>query len=396
MVLAGAKTVEALREREYTGPLTLVGSEPHLPYERPPLSKDHLLKQTPLADFTPHDAQWYADRHVTLRLGSPAASIDLAAHTVTLTDGEELGYTGLALATGSRPRVPHLRGAETALLLRTIDDSDALDAAIGEGTRVAVIGGGWIGLETTAAARERGAEVTVLEVADQPLLGVMGSRVGAAFAELHRRHGVDLRTGVSIDQITTEDDRATGVLLTDGTHLPADVVVAGIGAAPNVELAAEAGLATDDGVVVDAALRTSDPDVVAVGDIAAHDHPGFDGRVRVEHWANALHQPAVAAASLLGEPATYDRPPYFFSDQFDLGMEYRGLASNPEDVVVRGDLAGAYLAFWLSDDRVEAAMNVNIWDAGDDLAALVKDRVRVDRGRLADPQVPLTDVTAGS
>lgn len=395
--LAGAKTTEALRAQGYQGPLALVGAEPHLPYERPPLSKDHLLKATPVAEFTPLDAAWFTDHDVTLHLGVSAVVLDPAGHLLALSDGTELSWSRLALATGSRPRLPDLPGADAdgVRVLRTLEDSDALDAAIGAESRLVVVGGGWIGLEAAAAARARGADVVVLEMAEQPLQGVLGRRIGAAFADLHRRHGVELRTGVTVSQVTTREGRATGVQLEDGAHVPADLVLFGIGAIPNIELATEAGLATERGVLVDASLRTSHPDIVAVGDIAEQEHPAYPHRVRVEHWANAQNQPAVAAQTLLGTEAVYDRQPYFFTDQFDLGMEYRGLASNPDDVVIRGDLDGDYLAFWLSaDDVVEAAMNVNIWDAGDELAALVASTEPVDRARLADPGVPLSTVGA--
>ncbi|GAA1104555.1 hypothetical protein GCM10009668_24720 [Nocardioides dubius] len=224
---------------------------------------------------------------------------------------------------------------------------------------------------------------------------MLGSRIGAAFGDLHRRNGVEVRTGIAVSQVTVREGHATGVQLADGAHVPGDLVLFGIGAVPNIELARDAGLATDRGVLVDAALQTSHPDIVAVGDIAEAEHPAFERRVRVEHWANAQNQPAIAARTLLGKEAVYDRQPYFFTDQFDLGMEYRGLASDPENVVVRGDLAGEYLAFWLDDgDRVEAAMNVNIWDAGDDLTALVASSTPVDRSRLADPEIPLAEVGA--
>jgi len=390
--LAGARTLEALRDQGYEGRLTLVGAEPHLPYERPALSKDHLLKGTPLEEFTTFDAPWYDDHDVALRLGVAAVALDLAGHTVTLSDGETLGYTRLALATGSRARQPDLdgAGAEGVHLLRTIEDSERLDRAFHGGARIAVVGGGWIGLEAAAAARARGAEVTVLEMGEQPLGRILGTRIGGAFAELHRRNGVDVRTGVTVARVIASGGRAAGVELEDGSRIDADAVLFGIGAAPNIELAAEAGLAVKSGVLVDAGLRTSDPDVVAVGDIAEQAHPALGRYVRVEHWDTARHQPEVAARTLRGEEASYDRQPLFFTDQYDLGMEYRGNATRPDDVVVRGSLDGAYLAFWLDEqDRVEAAMNVNSWDAGDALAAMVAERRMVDRRRLADPDVPL-------
>jgi len=392
--LAGAKTVEALRAEGYDGPLTLVGGETHLPYDRPALSKEHLLEGQPLEKFTTLTREWYAEHDVELWLGRRATALDPAGHTVTLDDGTELGYAKLALATGARPRLIDLPGATAAgvHVLRTIEDSDVLRDAFHPGARIAVIGAGWIGLEAAAAARAADARVTVLEMAQQPLERVLGSRIGEAYAAMHRAHGVDLRLGVQVAAIRADGDRATGVELADGSVVDADLVLVGVGAVPNLELATGAGLATGSGVLVDAALRTSDPDIVAVGDIAEQDHPTY-GRIRVEHWANALNQPAVAARTMLGREASYERVPYFYTDQYDLGMEYRGLAPDPDHVVVRGDLEGTYIAFWLDDDnRIRAAMNVNDWDHGDELADLVRRQPKVDPTALADPQVALTEL----
>lgn len=395
--LAGAKTVEALREKGFDGSLTLVGAETHLPYERPPLSKGYLKGDDERDSFEVHDRAWYDEHDVVLRLGETVTALELDAGTVT-TDAGELPFDAVVLATGSEPRRLDLPGAdlEGLLTLRTVDDSERLRAAFTDGARVVVVGGGWIGLETAAAARERGAEVTVLVPEDVPLERVLGAELGGMFAGLHREHGVDLRTGVQVTGFRG-DGRVDGVELGDGTVVPADVVVLGVGAAPRTELAQAAGLAVDGGVLVDAALRTSDPRVLAVGDIAAEDHPTLEDRVRVEHWATALNQPATAAATLLGQDASYDELPYFFSDQYDLGMEYLGHTDpSSDELVVRGDLAGRELiAFWLRDGRVVAGTNVNVWDVVDDVKALIRSGAQVDRARLADPDVPLSELARG-
>ncbi|MGV9668040.1 NAD(P)/FAD-dependent oxidoreductase [Nocardia niigatensis] len=375
--LAAAKLAEALRANDFDGVVTLVSAEEQLPYERPPLSKEHLLGKQALSDFTVDPAQWYRDHHVEVMLGTTVTALDRSTKTIALPDGTTLPYDKLALATGSRPRTLPLPGAdaEGVHVLRTIEESDALIAMFGSARRLAVIGAGWIGLEVTAAARAAGVEVTVLEAESVPLQAALGAEMGQVFADLHRAHGVDLRLGVKVGEITTADGRATGVRLDDGTHIEADAVLVAVGARPNIELAADAGLALDGGVLVDESLATSDPDIVAVGDIADQQHPVLGRRIRVEHWANALNQPATAALTMLGKPAVYDRLPYFFTDQYDLGMEYTGyVAPNQQaTVVVRGDLAEReFVAYWLdSGNRVLAGMNVNVWDVTDKIKELI-------------------------
>lgn len=395
--LAGAKTVEALRDQGYDGSLTLVGAETHLPYERPPLSKGYLKGDDERDSFVVHDRAWYDEHDVTLRLGETATALDLEAGTVT-TDAGEIAFDAVVLATGSEPRRLDLPGSDLdgLLSLRTVDDSERLREAFTDGARVVVVGGGWIGLETAAAAREKGAQVTVLLPEQVPLERVLGPTMGGLFGDLHREHGVDLRTGVQVTAFRGEG-RVDGVELADGTVLPADVVVLGVGVVPRTDLAEQAGLAVDGGVLVDAQLRSSDPRVLAVGDIAAAEHPTLGGRVRVEHWATALNQPATAAATLLGGEEPYDELPYFFSDQYDLGMEYLGHADpSSDELVVRGDLAGRELiAFWTRDGRVTAGMNVNVWDVTDDVKALIRSGAQVDPARLADPDVPLSELARG-
>ncbi|MEU1286056.1 FAD-dependent oxidoreductase [Kitasatospora sp. NPDC005856] len=396
--LGGAKAAEALREAGYRGGIVLIGEEHERPYERPPLSKGYLQGKTPREKIHVHPPQWYAEHDVTLRLGTAVASIDPAGHTVTLADDGQVEYAKLLLTTGSVPRRLPVPGADLdgVLYLRRIEDSDRIKAALRPGARIAVIGAGWIGLEVAAAAREAGAEVTVLEALELPLLRVLGREVAQVFADLHREHGVDLRFGVKVTELTGEDGTVSGVRLADGTTVAADAVVVGIGISPATGLAEAAGLEVDNGVKTDQHLRTSDPDVYAAGDVANAYHPLFGRHVRVEHWANALNQPQTAARALLGQPdAVYDRVPYFFTDQYDLGMEYVGYVEPDgyDRVVFRGDPATReFIAFWLSGGRVLAGMNVNVWDVTDPIRELVRSGRVVDAEALADPDTPLEDL----
>jgi 3-phenylpropionate/trans-cinnamate dioxygenase ferredoxin reductase subunit len=399
--LAGAKAAEALRAEGFDGRLIMIGAEPEHPYERPPLSKDYMLGKAERDSIYVHPPQWYADQNVDLRLGVAVSSIDRAAHQVTLADGSRAGYTKLLLTTGSAPRRLTVPGADLAgvLYLRSVQDSDRIRAAFQDASRVVVIGGGWIGLETAAAARTSGAEVTVLEVAALPLLRVLGREVAQVFADLHRDHGVDVRTSVKVAEITGSGGQADGVRLADGSHVPADVIVVGVGIAPSTELATEAGLEVDNGVRVDAGLHTADPDIYAAGDVASAFHPRLGKHIRVEHWANALNQPQTAAKSMLGQDVAYDKVPYFFTDQYDLGMEYSGYVEPDgyDEVVFRGSGPGReFIAFWLGGGRVLAGMNVNVWDVNDKIEALVRSGRTVDVARLTDPDVPLEALAAGA
>jgi len=392
--LAGAKAAETLREEGFGGPVVLIGDEDERPYERPSLSKDYLLGKAERETIYVHPPAWYADHEVDLRLGTVVTGLDPAAREVALADGSRIGYAKLLLATGSAPRRLPVPGADSegVLYLRKVADSDRIRAALQVATQVVVIGAGWIGLETAAAARSAGAGVTVLEAAELPLLRVLGREVAEVFAGLHREHGVDLRFGVQVAEITAAAGRADGVRLADGTHIPADAIVVGIGITPNSQLAEAAGLEVGNGIVVDAGLRSGHPDIYAAGDVANAYHPLLGRHVRVEHWANALHQPQAAARSMLGQDVAYDLVPYFYTDQYDLGMEYAGYVEpgGYDQVVFRGDADGReFIAFWLRGGRVLAGMNVNIWDVNEAIQAIVRGGRTVDADRLADLAVPL-------
>jgi len=398
--LAGAKAAEALRASGFDGSVILIGDETERPYERPPLSKGYLLGSAERDSIYVHPADWYAEHDVDLRLGTRVTGIDPAAHDVTLADGSRVGYARLLLTTGASPRRLAVPGADLpgVLYLRRVADSEQIKAAFRAASRVVVIGAGWIGLEATAAARAAGVEVTLLEAAELPLLRVLGAEAARVFAGLHSEHGVDARYGVQVAEITAAHGRASGVLLADGSHVAADAVIVGVGIRPEVQLAESAGLEIRNGIVVDSQLRSSNPDIFAAGDVANAFHPLLGTHVRVEHWANALHQPQTAARAMLGQDVAYDRVPYFYTDQYDLGMEYSGYVEpgGYDQVVFRGDIGKReFLAFWLRGGRVLAGMNVNVWDVNDEIQDLVRAGRPADATRLANPAVPLTAVLAG-
>ena len=391
--LAGAKAAETLREEGFDGPVVLVGAEPERPYERPPLSKQYLLGRADRDSAFVHDAGWYAEHDVELRTGVRATRLDPAAHRLTLHTGEELGYARLLLATGASPRRLPVPGADLdgVRYLRTLADADRLRADLaGGGRRVVVVGAGWIGLEVTAAARSHGNTVTVVEPQPTPLHAVLGAEMGRVFARLHRDHGVELLTDTVVREIRGSGGRVTTVVTDGHAGLPADLVVVGVGVVPDSRVAAAAGLEVDNGVVVDEALRSSAPDVHAAGDVASAFHPLYGRHVRVEHWANALNQGPAAARSMLGQEVVYDRVPYSYSDQYELGMEYSGLAGPGDTVVCRGNPDdGEFIAFWTEDGRVTAGMNVNVWDVTAPIQRLIRSRRQVQAARLADPDTPL-------
>ncbi len=399
--LAGAKAAETLRKQGFDGRLVMLGAEHHAPYERPPLSKDYLMGKMPREKVFAHAHHWYAEQHVELRSGQAVTGLDRDTCEVRLADGSVVSYDKLLLTTGASPRELQVPGAGAAGVhyLRTLDDSDVLRSTLATASRLVVIGAGWIGLEVTAAARLAGVEVTVIETAELPLLRVLGPEVAQVFADLHLDHDVDFRFKASLAEILTDNGVATGVRLSDGTTIAADAVLVAVGAGPNVQLAEAAGLHVDNGVVVDAALRTSDPNIFAAGDVANAFHPLYGRHIRVEHWANARQQPKAAAASMLGNDASYDELPYFYTDQYNLGMEYVGFVEpgGYDRVVFRGDVAGReFIAFWLSNDRVVAGMNVNVWDVVEPIKAIIRSAAAIPANQLADAGVALTDLATNN
>jgi NADPH-dependent 2,4-dienoyl-CoA reductase/sulfur reductase-like enzyme len=400
--LAGAKAAETLRAEGFDGEVVLFGSEPERPYERPPLSKEMLLGKAGREKAYVHSLEWYAEHNVDLRTGVTVAMIDPAARLATFASGT-IGYDKLLLATGASARRIDIPGAGlgNVLYLRTLPESEALRAAFTPDARVVIVGAGWIGLEAAAAARTAGSAVTVLEPQPGALYGILGPELGGKFADLHRSHGVEFRFGESAAEFLAAGAGAAqvgSVVTTTGAEVPADVVVVGIGAVPNDGLAKSAGLEVEarGGVVTDSALRTSDPGIFAAGDVASSYLPLLGRHLRMDHWSNALHGGKAAAKSMLGQEVEYNRVPYFYSDQYDLGMEAAGLPlpGSYDKVVYRGDSnALEFIAFWLDkENHLVAGMNVNIWDVNDDIQSLIRAAKPLDPARLADPAVSLSEV----
>jgi 3-phenylpropionate/trans-cinnamate dioxygenase ferredoxin reductase subunit len=395
--VAGAKAAEAARASGFDGRVVLVGNERELPYERPPLSKAVLRGEAPPESARVHDDGYYAAHEIELLTGRTVQALDLGTGRVTLDGGENLPFSAVVLATGAEPRRLDLPGADLAGVhyLRELGDSLRLGDALRSAGRVAVVGAGWIGSEVAASARQLGTEVVMIDRAEVPLQRVLGHEIGEVFRSLHADNGVQLRSETGVVEL-----RGTGrveqIVLTDGAVEDADLVVVGVGVIPRVGLAEAAGLKVDDGVVVDEHLQASAPGVFAAGDVASAWHPHYRRRLRVEHWANALNQGLTAGTNAVGGSEAYTRLPYFFSDQYDLGMEYVGHGSPDDDVVIRGNRdEREFIAFWQRDGAVTAAMNVNVWDVVEDLKAIVAGGRAVDATRLADPSVDLADLVPG-
>ena len=389
--LAGAKAAQELRERGFDGRITLVGAEPDRPYERPPLTKDFLRGESDRENVYVHDGSFYERHEIELLTATRAAHIDPVAARLTLQDGHRLSYDRLLLTTGAEPRRLPIPGAglDGVLYLRTLSDSDLLRARLSAGARVVVVGAGWIGSEVAASARQRGLEVTMIDPLTLPNERIFGAEIGTFYRDVHLRHGVRmlLGTGVEAFEGTTA---LTAVRTSDGRSIDCDFAVVGIGVRPRTELAAAAGAETGNGLIVDQGLRSSLPNVFAAGDVANAWHPTFKRRLRVEHWDNALHQGAAAARSMLGETISYDRIPYFFSDQYDVGMEYSGFAPEWDEVVFRGEHdSGEFIAFWIHAGRVVGGMNVNVWDVNEHVQTLIRSQRVIDPAVLRDPDTPL-------
>jgi 3-phenylpropionate/trans-cinnamate dioxygenase ferredoxin reductase subunit len=395
--LAGAKAAETLREEGFDGTLVLVGEESHRPYERPPLTKDYLRGESEREKAFVHGEDFYRERNIELLTDTAAVSVAAADRRVTLSNGRELTYDRLLLATGAAPRTLDVSGADLdgIFTMRTIGDSDALRERIDAGGSAAVVGAGWIGSEFAASARQRGLEVTLIDPLTLPNERIFGAEIGGFYRDVHAQHGVQLALGEGVEAFEGEG-RVERVRTSSGRAIDCDFAVVGIGVIPRLELAESAGAELDNGIAVDASLLSSVPGVYAAGDVASAWHPFLERRVRVEHWSNALNQGPAAARSMLGQQVSYDRIPYFFSDQYDVGMEYSGYATEWDEVVFRGDRdGGEFIAFWLKDGRVLAGMNVNVWDVAEDIQKLIRSRQTVDRAKLTDTDTPLDRILLG-
>ena len=396
--LAGAKAAEELRNQGFDGRVLLVGAELERPYERPPLTKDYLRGESEREQAYVHDEGFYGAHEIELLTGATATKIDPSTNRVTLEDGRELAYDRLLLATGAEPRRIPISGSDLdgVYYLRTLGDCDALRERLDGGGKVVVVGAGWIGSEFAASARQRGLEVTIIDPLPLPNERVFGAELGAFYRDVHSGHGVELLLGTGVESF--EGDRAvTGVRADGGQVVDCEFAVVGIGVAPRVELAHDAGMKVENGILVDEKFQTSSPGVFAAGDVANAWHPSYERRIRVEHWANALNQGPAAARAMLGEPVSYTRIPYFFSDQYEVGMEYSGYAPEWDQLVFRGDREGGeFIAFWLRDGRVLAGMNVNVWDVNEHIQALIRSEEVVEPSRLQDLDTPLDSLVDAS
>lgn len=389
---ASAVAARTLRRRGFDGVIEIIGAEPHRPYQRPPLSKEFL------ADGAEDDLYllapaWCDANDVRLRLGTTATRIDAAAGTVELTDGAGVPADAVLIATGGRPR--RLSGAvgDRVHYLRTLEDARRLRARLVPGARVIVIGAGFIGAEVAAAARGQGADVIVVEVQQEPLGSLLGRRAGQACARLHRANGVELRLGTAVESVQQAGD---SVLVTaGGDRIEGDLVVAGIGIEPAVAVADRSGIATGNGILVDEFCQTSQPRVYAAGDVANHYHPLYGTRVRAEHFENASRQAAAAAGVMLGHAVPYDQPHWFWSDQYDVSLQYAGYAPDWDDIVIRGSVDDLdFCAFYLTGGVLRAAFGI---DRGTDVALareLIAQRRVIETATLADDDVDLAELAS--
>jgi 3-phenylpropionate/trans-cinnamate dioxygenase ferredoxin reductase component len=392
--LAGARAAEALRKDGFEGSVTLVGEEPERPYLRPPLSKEYLRGESEREAAYVHPGSFYEEHRIDLRPSVAVQAVAPTSHDVVLDNDERLPFDRLLMATGARPRKLPAEGADLpgVLTVRTLADADTLRAEAANAERIVVIGAGWIGSEVAASLRTLGRRVVLIAREAVPLERVLGAEIGGVYRDMHLAHGVELRRGVTVKRILGSD-RVRAVETSNGERIRADLVVVGIGVQPRSELAVAAGLAVGDGIEVSGTLQTSEPGIYAAGDVASAWHPFYEQRLRSEHWANAKFQGSAAARSMLGAPAPFDRIPYFFSDQYDLGMEYTGHGSPSDRLVVRGSLSERkFVAFWIRDGRVVAGMNANIWNVTKPIEGLIRSGAKIDADELADPSVPIDDL----
>jgi 3-phenylpropionate/trans-cinnamate dioxygenase ferredoxin reductase component len=392
--LTGAKAAQELRDQGFDGRVVLLGDESELPYERPPLTKDYLRGDQPREKTRVHEEKFYEKHDIELVTGVTVTAIKPAEKRI-LTDGDKgFGYDRLLIAAGAEPRKIDIAGADLdgVHYLRTLADCDALRERFDAGGKVVVVGAGWIGAEFAASARQRGLEVTVIEPGTVPLERALGKELGAFYRDVHESHGVEMRMQTGVEAFEGSGSVAA-VRTSDGQSVRCDFVVVGVGVIPRTQLADTAGATIENGIVVNQQLRTTLPNVFAAGDVANAWHPFFKRNIRVEHWANALNQGPAAARAMLGQDVSYDRIPYFFSDQYEVGMEYSGYATEWDEVIYRGAVAdGEFIAFWLKDQRVVAGMNVNVWDVNEDVQALIRSHREIKPAALRDKDTPLGEL----
>lgn len=390
--LTGAKAVESIREGGFDGEVILIGEEPELPYERPPLSKDFLRggAEEPYV----FDLDFYKDHDIKLMTDSVVSAIDPAASTVSIAGNDVVHFDRLLLATGAEPRHLPLPGADLdgVVYLRNLDDSLAIGSQLGEGKKVTVVGGGWIGSEVAASARQKGCDVTIIAPEKVLLERVLGDELGQFFTDVHADEGVKFLAEAGVTGFEGSD-RVEAVLTDKGESIQSDLVVIGAGVIPRISLAKDAGIATDNGILTGADLQTDSPGIYAAGDVANAWHPFYERRIRVEHWANARRQGAAAGSSMIGKEVSFDEIPYFFSDQYEVGMEYVGYVTESDQVIYRGSVEDReFIAFWMKDNRIQAGMNVNVWDVSDTIRDLIRSRTEIDIAKLTDTDVDLASL----
>jgi 3-phenylpropionate/trans-cinnamate dioxygenase ferredoxin reductase subunit len=394
---AGGWTAKTLRGEGFEGRVLMIADEPYIPYERPPLSKEVLLGDQPVESTYLWPADSYDESNIELRLGVQATRILPAGHTIEIDGGETIAYDRLMIATGARVRRLPITGAELSGIhyLRGIRDTEDIRADLSAESRVLVVGGGWIGLEVAAAAAKLGAEVTVVEALGQLCGRALTPDLAQWVLELHQSHGVDVRLETSVEHFDG-DGHVAHATLSDGTSIDTDLVVIGIGVVPNVELAAEAGLEIDNGIVVDEMGRTSDPDIFAAGDVTNHPNGLLGRRVRLESWENAQNQGIAAAKAMLDTGAPYNEVPWFWSDQYDANIQLIGLPEGWTETVTRGDpKSGAFVVFYLKDGRIDGAAAINNPRDIRFARRLMAAGKVVDPTQLADPDVKLQALLKG-
>jgi 3-phenylpropionate/trans-cinnamate dioxygenase ferredoxin reductase component len=394
---AGGSAAAFLRQYGHTGPIVMVGDEPLVPYQRPPLSKAWLKGEADADSLALKDASWYAENDCRMLLGVSAVSLDRGARKVTLSTGEVLDYDVLILATGARARTLPIPGAdlEGVLALRTAADAEALKAALGPGKHMAVVGGGYVGLEAAASARALGAEAVIIERESRVLARVACAELSAFFTAYHSERGVTFELSAGVEAFEGENGKVTGVRLADGRTLPCDVALVGVGAIPNDELASDAGLNCVGGIVVDIEARTEDPAIFAIGDVTHRPLPRYERMFRLESVPNALEQAKQVACAVTGRPAPTPELPWFWSDQYDLKLQIAGMPFDADAILIRGDIAAAKFAvFHLKGDIIQAVEAVNAPPEFMMGKQLIAARRPISPERLADTSVSMKEVAA--